>query len=379
MASINKKKLAKGYVWRVQYIDPAGVNRTKSGFKTKDAAQRWADENATHMHRGDWIDPTAGKITITELGTTWAATLTHLKPSTRNNYKEMWDNNVEPHWGGWQAQAVKPSMVQEWVYTMGASPSWVRQCHNILAQVLDVAVQDKAIRENPARGVKLPRKVSTVRVYWTIPQLQLFATECGEREDLALLLGSSGPRWGEAASLRPRDLDPLRSRVQIDRNVVKVGSRLVVGTPKTHERRTIAVARHVMDMLVKRAEGLGPDDLLWEAERGGFLRSPGHNSWFDGALKRAMAKDPTMERVSPHGLRHVAAGLLVNAGANVLAVSRQLGHANPSVTLNTYSELWDDGLDVVASTLDAGFNSVPDATTVSGSVPFPSEGDKSTV
>lgn len=38
------------------------------------------------------------------------------------------------------------------------------------------------------------------------------------------------------------------------------------------------------------------------------------SSWFDGALKRAQAKDASIERVTPHGLRHVASELLVNAG-----------------------------------------------------------------
>lgn len=72
------------------------------------------------------------------------------------------------------------------------------------------------------------------------------------------------------------------------------------------------------------------------------------SSWFDGALKRAQAKDESIERVTPHGLRHVAAGLLVNAGANVKAVQAQMGHTSATMPLNTYSDLFDDGLDVVA-------------------------------
>ena len=72
------------------------------------------------------------------------------------------------------------------------------------------------------------------------------------------------------------------------------------------------------------------------------------SSWFDGALKRAQAKDESIERVTPHGLRHVASELLANAGANVKAVQTQMGHASATMTLDTYSDLFDDGLDVVA-------------------------------
>ena len=44
--------------------------------------------------------------------------------------------------------------------------------------------------------------------------------------------------------------------------------------------------------------------------------------------------------------------LAVSAGANVLVVSRMLGHENPQVTLNTYADLFDTDLDKVSDALD---------------------------
>jgi hypothetical protein len=44
--------------------------------------------------------------------------------------------------------------------------------------------------------------------------------------------------------------------------------------------------------------------------------------------------------------------LAVSAGANVLALSRMLGHANPSVTLDIYADLFDDDLEAVADRLE---------------------------
>lgn len=356
MASIKPYKTAKGRAWRVQYRDPAGKNKTKQGFRTKNEAQAWADKNSTTIRTGDWIDPNAGKVTVGEVAIPWLNTLTHLKPSTRELYKQVWHSAVQPDWKDIRVSTIKPSMVQEWVSTLGRSPSWVRHAHNVLAQILDAAIADQRIKNNPARGVKLPRKVPTVKVYWSMQQLRAFAAQCGEREDLILLLGTSGLRWGEAIALRPCDLDPLRNRIHITRNAAKVGNGIELGTPKTHERRTVAVADRVMEMLLERGKNVGSKALLWTGRRGGWLRAPGHNTWFDGAMKRAMLDDPSLVRVTPHGLRHVAAGLLVNAGANVLSVSRQLGHADASVTLRVYAELFDDGLDSVAATMDAGFS-----------------------
>ena len=71
------------------------------------------------------------------------------------------------------------------------------------------------------------------------------------------------------------------------------------------------------------------------------------NSWFDKALDTS-----GLERVTIHDLRHTAASLAVSAGANVKAVQRMLGHASAAMTLDTYSDLFDDDLDIVAVRLD---------------------------
>jgi site-specific recombinase XerD len=42
----------------------------------------------------------------------------------------------------------------------------------------------------------------------------------------------------------------------------------------------------------------------------------------------------------------------VSSGANVKAVQRILGHASAAVTLDVYSDLFDDDLDAVAEALD---------------------------
>jgi integrase len=75
-------------------------------------------------------------------------------------------------------------------------------------------------------------------------------------------------------------------------------------------------------------------------------RQPSYTGWFAGAVRRA-----GIERVTPHDLRHTTASLAVSAGANVLALSRMLGHAKPSITLDVYADLFDTDLDKVAEAL----------------------------
>jgi len=57
-----------------------------------------------------------------------------------------------------------------------------------------------------------------------------------------------------------------------------------------------------------------------------------------------------LPRVSFHALRHTHDSALIAAGVDVVVISRRLGHANPTVTLNIYGHLFkkDDGAAAVA-------------------------------
>jgi hypothetical protein len=60
---------------------------------------------------------------------------------------------------------------------------------------------------------------------------------------------------------------------------------------------------------------------------------------FRQAIKRAGLEVPG--KLTLHSLRHGFASLLIAKGLNVVYVSRQLGHANPTVTLDTYAHLFE--------------------------------------
>ena len=62
---------------------------------------------------------------------------------------------------------------------------------------------------------------------------------------------------------------------------------------------------------------------------------------FTAAVKKAELDTPGEPRLRLHDLRHTFASLLIAEGLNIIYVSRQLGHASPSFTLNVYSHLFD--------------------------------------
>lgn len=366
MASIKKYETARGHAWRVQYRSPDGRNRTKQGFRTKSKAQAWADKNAVAVRENDWIDPNAGKTTVESLHDAWMASLAHCKPNYRRQLDVAWTHHVRPMWGSRQVASIRRSEVQEWVSTIqrvrpdktgstAPSSTLVANCHAVLKQILDVAVDDGRLRSNPAVGVKLPRKSGPVKAYLTPEQLHELVTECGQRGDIVAVLGTVGLRWGELAGLRVKDVNVLRRRLNIERTIARDDDGVWVPmAPKSHERRTVAVPPSIMPLIQAAIAGKGPEDLVWERPSGGVLRPLGHSSFFHQAVKRCVADGRIPERITPHGLRHVAAGQMVAAGASVKSVQRQLGHKSAMLTLDTYADLFDGDLDEVAGRMDEG-------------------------
>jgi integrase len=59
---------------------------------------------------------------------------------------------------------------------------------------------------------------------------------------------------------------------------------------------------------------------------------------FRHAVKRAGLQAPG--KLTLHSLRHTFASLLIARRLDVVFVSRQLGHANPSITLGVYAHLY---------------------------------------
>jgi integrase len=135
----------------------------------------------------------------------------------------------------------------------------------------------------------------------------------------------------------------------LHRNAVQVGQDFEVGQTKGKESRTVPVAASLLSPLAVRCEGRSTGDLLFRARSGGYLKRPSYDStgWFNRAVERAQVQKST-----PHDLRHPCASLAVSSGANVLAVSRMLGHKDPSITLRIYADLFDGDLDAVAVNLD---------------------------
>ncbi len=60
-----------------------------------------------------------------------------------------------------------------------------------------------------------------------------------------------------------------------------------------------------------------------------------------------------VKQIRIHDFRHSYAFLLIYKGANIITVSKFLGHTKIEETLNTYSHMFSTALDYVVSVIDS--------------------------
>jgi hypothetical protein len=147
--------------WLARWRDPAGRQRKRS-FRRRVDAERFLVELQAEMHRGRYVDPSAGKVMFRVYADRWLSGLGHLKATTAQRYGEVARGYVVAQWGDWPLASIARSDVAAWIgelHRRGYSAGTIRKAYLVSSQILDAAVEDGALGRNPAKGVRLPRQV----------------------------------------------------------------------------------------------------------------------------------------------------------------------------------------------------------------------------
>ena len=155
----------------------------------------------------------------------------------------------------------------------------------------------------------------------------------------------SGVRRGEALGLRWSDVDfdagtatITTTRVQTKGGVAKGRRRRrpALGPSRSTTTRSRCCAPGARAQTAEYLRlGIRPDhDLCFTAENGRGL-------WPNRVTARfgELCDELGLPRIGVHGLRHSAATFMIGAGVSPKLVAQRLGHANPSITLGTYSHV----------------------------------------
>lgn len=372
-----KSRYGVGMRWRCHWTivkDGRRVQRVKQ-FARLAEAQEYAAAMEDDIRRGRYRDPRQELRVLDDVAGEWLASKVDLKPGTAGRYARELRLYILPKWGGMTLRELRPDMLQEWVGQLmdggypaalpdgrDSKPLSARSIRNIMKVVLkgifDYAVSNGWIGENPVDRVTVPKIVSDDdMVFLSVREVELLADEAekiGKPVDGLLVRWQAytGCRIGESLAIKVGDVDADRRRARIGRTWTDDGhGGSMLGTTKNGKARNIAIPRFLMPQIKAQMNGMGDDDWLFRATRGGNVWT---NTWrtriWNKAVKAAGMEDAG---VTIHSLRHTYASFAIAQGADVKTLQMQLGHSSPSITLNTYTALWPERLDDVADAIGA--------------------------
>jgi integrase len=228
------------------------------------------------------------------------------------------------------------------------SPASIQRVHATLRAALNDAVRQRLLDFNPAQLVKLEPVRRPQTRYWTGQEAGQFLDAVTEDPLYALyhLAVYRGLRRGEILALRWDDLDLDAATVSISRNIVLIGGRPVDGTPKSEsgtrlialDQSTVAVLRahQIRQQRERAAFGVAYQDhgLVFARDDG----TPVHPQFVSRHLD-VLIRQTGVRRLHFHELRHTAATLMFEAGADIKYVSHILGHFDIGITAKIYAEV----------------------------------------
>jgi integrase len=326
---------------------------------------------------GQGVDPS--KLTTAQFLTSWLAdwAAQNVSPRTHQQYEETVRRYIIARIGQVPIQKLRPNHLQTLYGDLQRgggrdgrplSACSVGHVHRLLRRALGHAQTWGVVATNVASAVSPPPIPHSEVQILTEDQIGIalkYLEGRTMRPIVAFLLGT-GARRAEACGLRWRDLDLDRGVVTISASLEQTKGDLRLKEPKTrHSRRSVTLSpwlvgelrAHRARQLERRlALGLGrPSDNdpvfpLWD----GSWRSP-HVITQKWAL---LADALGFPDVTLHALRHTHVSQLIAGGADVLTVSRRIGHANPTLTLNTYGHLFRNTDQAAADLTEAMFRKV---------------------
>jgi integrase len=317
------------------------------------------------VERGIWqpYEPPAARpperaVTFHEFADEWFEGLRHegLSDATLANYRWQLENHLLPFFSSHDLPQITIAEVDRYrqakVRGGRLSPHSINTTITRLAQVLDIAVERELIDRNPARSRRRRLKQRKPQRTWLdradlIADLLDAAGELDEearidrratpRRALLATLAFAGLRISEALGLRWRDVDLAAGTLRVGAAKTDAGVREVDIVPVLRDE--------LLTHKVKTSFG-GIDDYVFPTQTGGRANpSNVRNRVLARSLDRANEKravrhlTPLPEGLTPHSLRRTFISLLLAIGEDVPYVMRQVGHANPTVTLAVYAQV----------------------------------------
>ena len=252
------------------------------------------------------------------------------------------------------ARALEADIADLFLIETGGSrlaPKTILEHHRLIRTILAQAEKEMLVPYNAAAKATPPKTVRQEPDYFQPADIvrirEALQSEPLKWRTITELLIITGCRRGEIMGLRWNRVDFQQRTIRIDTNLLYSPKRgIYEDTTKTEGSvRTIKLPaettellkeyrREYIDLRQKMADRWHDTGFLFVKEDGTPMIPDSITSWL-----RKFSERHGLPHIHPHSFRHSAASILIHSGTDVVTVSKRLGHANTSTTLNIYSHI----------------------------------------
>ena len=264
---------------------------------------------------------------------------------------------------------ISPELISAWVAagapeikryrTNKGGIDQVAKAYTFLRSVLNVALEDGIIKENPCRIKGAGSSHHEERSTATPEQIAALADEVPERYRAAVLLAPfTSARRSEVFGLQRKHINALQNTITIDHQLSDYASDLSMFAPTKTPRKTpiVPIPKVLMDVLqdhMDRFTESDPDALVFTTKNGCPIYK-GRMSWWVTAKRRL-----NLDELHFHDLRHTGQTLAMEKGATAQDLKRRAGqssdnamkiylHGNPKRDRLLADSLGDDVANVIS-------------------------------
>jgi integrase len=381
---VRSARHGRGMRWRVNYTDPHTGEPRSPSFETKKEAVSFENKINAEIDSGQYLDPNAGKQLVPAYAHKWCDNLP-LRESTVRKTRGVIKNHIEPVWPALQMIEARSSHVQGWVTSrrrleQPLAASTIRAIYNsIIYPMFKRAAIDRVIPFSPCIDITLPELPDGTYDVPTTLQVSGIATGLGGYyEGAPLTAAGCGLRTGEVFGLELDHLDFLRRKILVRQQLAMnpVGPIYLAPLKTKTSKRDVEMPTVLGERLARHIEQHPPQPvliwdrtnpdkpkqrearLIWLDPEGRPMEGGRWSKLWRAGIDKAELP-PTVYTM--RSLRHYFATTLIYAGKNVKTVQMAMGHAKPTITLETYLGYWpDDERDGTRVVLDAAFEVLRD-------------------
>jgi integrase len=369
---LKSKRHGRGKRWRVRYEDANGQPREML-FERKVDADAWDVKARSGVVEHSQTDQAERRTTYREYSERWRLSRQigqaleyqrHIESRLRHHHY--------PYFGDRPVRAITVTTVLEWITKLlqaNVAQSSVKTYFDLLNAIMNAAVADKLITDNPCKAVRLS---AILRGFSRAPKwvptdddvLALLAVVPDEYQAAIWLGAGEGMRLGEVLGAEDgaRCIDRIHQEVHVVQQLrfhkVKYGG-FYLAPPKAGSVGDVDLDDHVGVILAEHVRNHPPTTVELPDITGGTpdpgkpvnrrqvallftddQARPIHDQRWSDMWQSWRGAAGWPEEGTFHSLRHYFATSLIAAGADPTDVQRALRHSNLRITLETYVHWW---------------------------------------